>query len=217
MKIEDLYPYVLADLPGCPDETLRQAFVMTAIDFCQKTHAWNEIADAVQLVDGVSDYDIDYHSGAIAETVLGVWCGNQELVPKTISELNDELPDWETAVSTRPLYYNSPADWGSIRVFPRPSGLADLLPRPTITLRGVFIPRMTATDLPNFMADRFLDCITAGVRGRLMMQPRKTWTDAQLGAYFKGQYEELRTDARITVLADRVPGVTRVRPVRFGG
>lgn len=217
MKIEDLYPYVVPDLPGCPDETLRQAFVLTAIDFCQKTLVWNEIADAVQLVDGVSDYDIDYPSGAIAQTVTGVWCGEMELIPKSISELNDEIPNWRAATSNRPRYYNSPADWGSIRVYPIPSGIAEATPRPTITLRGTFLPKLSATELPNFMAERFLDCLTSGVKGRLMLQPRQTWTDAQLGAYHKGQYEELRTDARITVLADRVPGVTRVRPVRFGG
>lgn len=217
MKIEDFYPYVLPELPDCPDETLRQAVVRTAIDFFRHTHAWSEIADAVRLEEGVSEYDIDYPSGAIAETVGGVWCGTQELIPKTISELNDALPGWQTARSNRPVFYNATGDWGTIRLYPTPHGVSSMSPAPTLTLRGVFIPRLNATDLPNWMGDRFLDCIEAGVKGRLMMQPNQKWSQPQLGAAHHANYLELRADARITVLAERVPGVTRVRPVAFGG
>ena len=217
MKIEDLYHFVLPDMPGCPDEELRKAFVLTAIDFARETQSWNEIADAVRLSDGEANYDIDYPSGAQAETVTEVWSGAYELHPITMSALPDHLPDWQTATAIRPLYYNAPADWGSIRVFPTPANQTALPSPVTITLRGVFLPKITATDLPNYMADRYLDCILHGVKSRLMLQPRKTWTDAQLSIVHATQYERLRNDVRIAVLSDRVPGVTCVRPVRFGG
>lgn len=213
MNIEDLYPYVLPEVPDCPDETIRHAVVFTAIDFCQKTHAWNEIADAVTLTDGEPNYDIDYPSGAIAETVLEVWCGGRQLRPISMSELGTYLPDWQTATANEPIFYNAPADWGSIRVYPTPAESRGA----TITLRGVFIPKLTATALPNFLADRFLDCLLSGVKGRLMLQPRQKWSDPQLGAAHNQRYLELRADARITVLSERVPGITRVRPVAFGG
>lgn len=217
MNIEDLYPFVLPELPDCPDATLRQAFVLTLLDFCQRTHAWNEIADAVRLVDGVAEYDIDYPSGATPETVSEVWCGPQELRPATMSRLSDELPDWQTATSTRPVYYNATGDWGAIQVYPKPAGVSQLATPPTLRLRGVFLPRLDTTTIPDFIAQRWLECITAGVKSRLMLQPSKVWSNEKLGAYHKGQYEELRGEARIVVLSERVPGTTTVRPVRFGG
>ena len=217
MKIDELYPYVLAELPDCPDEMLRQSFAFTAMDLCRQTHIWNEIADAAILVDGIADYDIDYPSGTIAETVTSVWCGPREMRAKTMSAMNDVLPDWQTATSTHPIYYNSTADWGSISVYPTPRGLAQLGIKPSITLRGVFIPKATATDLPNFLTDRYLECLCAGVKGRLMLQPNQKWSNPQIGAFYKGEYERMRGDVRVFVLAERVPGVTRVRPIRFGG
>lgn len=217
MNLEDLYPFVLPDLPDCPDETLRQAFVLTLLDFCQTTHAWNEIADAARLSDGVATYDIDYPSGALAHTVSAVWCGAIELHPASMSRISDVLPDWQTAKSNEPRYYNATGDWGSITVYPTPWRPNDLVQLPSITLRGVFIPRLTATTIPDFIAQRWLECICSGVKSRLMLQRNQKWSDEKLGAYHKGQYEELRTDARITVLAERVPGITTVRPVRFGG
>lgn len=213
MNIEDLYPYLLPEVPDCPDETLRHAVVLTAIDFCKETQAWNEIADAVTLVDGTADYDIDYPTGSVAATVLGVWCDGKEMRPATQSVLDDNMPDWRTATSNRPIYYNAPADWGSIRVYPTPAESRGA----TLTLRGVFIPKLSATALPNFMAEQFLDCLLAGTKSRLMLQPRQKWTDAQLAMAHKQTYLELRADARITVLSERVPGITRVRPVAFGG
>lgn len=217
MKIEDLYHYVLPELPDCPDEMLRQAFAFTAIDFCRYTKVWNEIADAVRLIDNTSEYDIDYPSGALAETVDSVWCGPTEMRSVTMSAINDVMPDWQTARSTEPRYYNATGDWGTIRVYPTPGRVSELDSVPTITLRGVFIPKATATDLPNFLTDRYLECLTSGVKSRLMLQPKQKWSDAQLGAYYQGRYNELRGDVLNVVLSDRVPGVTRVRPVRFGG
>lgn len=212
MNIEDFYRFVLPELPDCSDQQVGAKLVSKALDFCRETKLWNEIADAVRLVDGVSTYDIDYPSGARALTVTEVWCGNRRLTALPVSQLDVMLPDWQTVTSSEPTYYNAPADWGSITVYPTPMGATA-----SIRLRGVFIPKLNATVLPNFLFDYYQDALEAGVKGDLMLMPNQRWSNPELGQFYKAEYEKARTNARIDGMADRVPGITRVRPARFGG
>lgn len=211
MNIEDLYPYITPELPDCPSEMLRQALVQTAIDLCKETLVWNEIADAVKLSDGLDEYDIDYPSGARPLTAPTVWLGPHQLVAISMEQLSVYLPDWQTSRSNEPRFYNISTDFDVIKVFPRP-----LNPTGSLRMKGAFIPRLNAVVLPDFLADYYLDAITAGAKARLMLKPNQKWTSEQTGAFYQGEYLRLRTDARIDAIANRVPGITQVKPVRFG-
>lgn len=211
MKIEDFYRYVVVECPGAPDELLRQAIVQTAKDFCSRTHAWNEIQDPIDLVSDEADYDLEFQAGASPITVDKLWCGGRQLTAVTMAQIGNTLPDWRTATSTAPLYFNMANSLLSVRVFPTPKD-----PTEQLVLQVVFEPTLAATTLPDFLLDGHSELIATGAKGRLMLMHNKQWSNAPIGAAYRDAFDNGVVDERIKILHDRVPGTIRVQPRRFG-
>lgn len=52
----DLYPMMVPELPGCPENFILQALKKTFRKFCQDSNAWREQLASINLKDGVLDY-----------------------------------------------------------------------------------------------------------------------------------------------------------------
>jgi len=212
MKLEALFPYILPDVPGAPDVTVKQALINSAIEFCTLTHVWDEIQDPLPLVDGQADYDVDSPNGGRVLTVKNVWALNRELRPVTMNELVQLIPNWQEATGSMPAYYNTPGDLGSITVYPIPVGANGA----TITIRAVYTPSLNAVLLPDPLINRYLEPLMSGAKARLMLTPGKGWSNPQLGAYHQQQFDDGVLKAKIDVLHDKTQGSLRVKPLRFG-
>lgn len=202
MKIADLTQYIAGDVPGCPESTIRRALLAAAIEFCRETLAWDEIQDPITLGTNTPTYDIESPSGARVVAIKQLSGPFGDLRPKTMAEIAQLLPDWQTAKSGLPAYYNSAVDLASIRVFPtpyQPNG-AQLTPR------VAYAPTLAATTLPDTFVEERLDALLDGARARLMVQPQKAWSNPQLAGYHKDLFEAAKVDTRIELLHDRTPG-----------
>lgn len=211
MKLEALLPYLLPDLPGVPDITALQALRLTAIEFCEKTHTWNETLDPIPLEDGVNEYELDVEQGSRINTVMSVWLKDRPLDPKTTDELGMILPDWQTSKSSRPSYYNAAADIGVLQVYPIP-----LEPTESIRVRVSYVPTLAATTVPDIVVNRYLDELIHGAKHRLMVAPEKSWSNEGLAVYHRTKFDEGVQSAKIDVLHNYVQGSIRAKPVRFG-
>lgn len=211
MKIEALFPYILPDVPGAPDVTVKQALLHSAIEFCVETHAWNEISDPVVLVDGQRDYDIDAPNGARVVTLKNVWAANRELIAVSMSQLQDKMPNWQDATGSQPNYFNIPADLSVVRVYPIPTVSNGAL----LTFRAVYAPTIASVLLPDDLITRYLEPIISGAKHRLMLAPGKGWSNPQLAVYHRSRFEDGMVKAKIDVIHDKAQGSIRVRPVRF--
>jgi len=212
MKPEDFFPFVLIEVIGCLDPLLRSAIVLMAVDFCARSHAWVEFSDPIALMDRVKDYDLDAPTGAYAQTVRDVWIGSRRMRPITMSELQGVMPDWPTAQSNEPIFYNLAAQRGVLSVYPTPINLTGQ----TLLCRTVFVPTMTATTLPDFLGQDQLEVIAAGAKARLMAIPNVAWSNQLQAALNKTLFENGVIDARIEEAHDRVPGSITVAPRAFG-
>lgn len=212
MKIEALLPYLLPDVPGAPDITARQALLLTAIEFCVKTHAWEEIQDPIPLEDGVNEYEIDLDPGVRVAAVKSVWMQDRQLTPKTMEEISLLIPNWQAAQSSIPMFYSAPADLDYIRVYPIPLQPGD----GKLTIRAAFAPTLQGSSIPDSIVNRYLEVLIAGAKARLMAAPGKSWSNPQLAAYHQQKFDEGVNSARIDVMHDKVQGSVRVKPVRFG-
>lgn len=211
MKVDDLLQHIRLELPGVMDLIISQAIVNTAMDFCTRTLVWDEVQDPILLVDNISQYDMDAPSGARVLTIGKVWMATHELRAITLHELPQYLPAWQSATDPVPRFYNAAHDWRAITVYPTPLGANGAL----LTLRAQYAPKVTATTLPDFLPERFLDALLSGARARLMSQAGVPWENQPLAAYHKGLYEGAIVDARITQIHDRVPSGLTVQPRRF--
>lgn len=212
MQIEDLFSYILSEVPGVPDPVAIQAIRHSCIEFCVETHAWEEIQDPIQLIDGVSLYDIDVPAGARVVTVKSVWLGSRELRPVTMIELQTLIPNWQTSEGSVPSYYNIPQDPSVLRVYP--------IPREStghqMSVRAVYAPTLTTSSVPDSVINRYLEPVCSGALHRMMMAPGKGWSNPQLAVYHKAQFEDGVVRAKIDALHEKAQGTIKVKPVRFG-
>lgn len=212
MLIESLFPYVLPDVPGAPDITARQAILLTAIDFCNKTEIWDEIQAPYTLVDNTRDYSLTAPTDARVMAVKSAWAYNRELRPVTMIELQQLMPNWPVLTGSQVSYYNAPTDVGTIRVYPIPLDAQGA----QMTLRVMYSPILTATTLPDFLVNQHLEALAAGAKHRLMLTPNKSWSNQKLALDQLTIYNNLVNEARIKILHDRVQGTIKVKSVRFG-
>lgn len=212
MLIADILPSLIVDVPTCPDFTAKSALVRAAIELCVHSSAWNEVQDPITLIDGVSVYDIEAPPDAAVSLIMEVSVGSNQVLPTTILQVRDLMPDWQTAVGNRPLHYAAPTGGSTVRVFPIPKDSN----RARMTLRVAYQPTLTAASLPDFLVNKHLDTLLCGARSRLFMMPKKDWSDPKLADYNKQQFDADKTDLRIVVLHGEVPSQLTVRARRFG-
>lgn len=211
MNLDDFLPHLLPDLPGCPDAIVKQQLLFAVIEFCQETHAWNEIQDPIRVRERQNEIDVDTPVGARIVAVKDVWASNRKLRPVTMPQLFELIPNWQTAEGSEPTYYNASTDYRSMRIFPIPIDVNNQ----TITLRVAYAPKMDATSIPDELAIKYWDALIGGAKARLMVIPGKAWTNAQLSAYNRGVFNDGILKAKISALHDRVEGSLSVRPHPF--
>ena len=199
MQIDDLVSFVRIETPGILDEIVVQAIAAAAGDFCTKTRVWDEILAPFALVDGQNQYPMVAPADSRVLSIGDVWAASRELTPATMGELTLVLPNWQTAQSSQPIYYNAARDWSAITVYPMPQGAQGA----TLTFRAHYAPKVTATTLPDFLADRFHDALMAGAKHRLMAQVNVPWSNPQMAAYHNGVYDLAVASARIDQLHER--------------
>ena len=212
MNIEALHTYVLPELPGAPDVLVSQALLLATIEFCVESLAWELIQDPVSVLDKQNELDVEVPRDARIVLVKDVWMANRRLLPVTMAELQERLPDWQTATGSDPAYYNASIDWKTIRIFPSPLNAN----RAKLTMRVALAPELAAKTIPDELGIKYLDALCSGAKARLMLMPDKAWSNAQVGMYHRRIFDDGVTKAKVESFLDRVQGQTAVRPVAYG-
>jgi hypothetical protein len=208
MKISDFLPNIMGDLPSCPDETARIAVVRALQRLCERSKAWAAWVDPILLQDGNPTYDIDPPQGALTLFVREVWCGGRQLTGQDQTYLERTFEPGATAQA--PLFFNTGARQ-TVTVYPTPDAPTD-----SLRVKAVFQPVLAATSIPDDIALYHGALLEAGAKGALMLQPKKPWSDPQLGAYWTGIFNTGVEAASIDTEHGNVPASTFVRPRAFG-
>ena len=212
MTLDEFYPYILAEVQGCPNPLININLVAASIEFCTKSLAWTGLTAAIPLVNAQPDYVITAPADARALMATKVWVDGSRMDPVTDDNLAAKLPNWQTATGSTPAYFNSAITRGSVRVYPTP----DNVTTQALTIRAAFIPTPTATTLPDFLGQYHMESIASGVKSRLLAMPNLAWSNPALGVYHKGLFDAAIIDARINELHDRTQGSITAAPRRFG-
>lgn len=168
--------------PGVPDPTAHTAIRNACIEFCERTRLWKyeddydvteaECNDGIFTPDGTDLYDI--------ETVL---FDGEKLEPKSTIDLDWLEKGWRTGDlgSGRPRYYTQ-IDQDTLRIVPAYAGHLYLCLR--------LKPSQTATDIPDFIAQRYRELIGWGALGRILTIPGQSFSNPELGAFYAARFTE---------------------------
>lgn len=202
---------LLSDLPGCTPAYLHHQLVLAAIDFFDRSWAWIFQQTSIPVVAGTPSYAWTPPANTGVTHALHAWLGNSVLTPKTRNEL--------TA-----LYGAYLKKTGASAYFIRdvPSKIT-LIPNPTsdaanpdgITGTLALVPLLSAPSMDAELADYYFDEIGMGAKARLLVQPRKPWTDVARGAAMREEFEQAAARAKVNVIKSYSSARTRVRAQFF--
>jgi hypothetical protein len=191
IPVTDFYDYIIIDIPGIALTLAEQEIMNAAIDFFVDSKVWTEELVPIDIVSGTHSYGIapaDPSGSRVVDIMSAFIVGSTgELDPATKAFLDAQFQDWKTTGTGVPKYYFSDVDRQTIRLVKTPSdsqtgGLEVLVS---------LAPKRTATSIPDFILERWIDAITHRAKWRLFQMRKKPWSDPNLALFHNMQYESM--------------------------
>jgi len=178
---EALLPEILPMVDGCPDTLVENTIRSAAIDFCERTGAYQTELDPVTTVANIYEYDLEAPSGTIVHKVMWATYEGKDLEPISTTLLEQRKPKWrETGYAGDPEYYVQQS-----------KSVFWLVPVPNATavsstiIRAQLKPSHSSTTCDEQIMDEYRDAVVNGTLFRLLRMPGKAWSDLQ-GAQLYG-------------------------------
>lgn len=205
-QYSDLLPEVLTKLPADPsDPVTENAIKRAVIEFCAKSWVWRYLPDPLDLIAGEAVYDLEPPQGAVVANVLKVMVDGEPLENRSIEWLDENVKNWRKDTGF-PRFFTA-VDTAQVILAVVPS--VNIASGISMTL--AVNPDDRSSDFPSWIATKYLDEIVAGAVSRLMLIPKKDWSDANLGADYRKQFHTGISTARESVISSfgRAPARSR--------
>jgi len=211
---DQFYAFIRADVPGCPSPRMKQALLLTAIDFCDLSEVWRFNIPAQDMTSGQSIYPLTAETDARVSRPQRVLLNKTECNGVSEQYLDARFTDWEKLPDTK-----------EPRVFiSRKPGEIEFVQTPNFThtlgleITTVQVPAITALTLPDLLYTDYLTAITDGVLARLKRASRKdSWFDSRAALTHQGEYLKKRQGAFGKTLGGNVRMSDIVAPRSFVG
>jgi hypothetical protein len=176
----DLKPYIIANVPGAPENMVRLQIIQAFREFCMDTEVWTEkvVMDAVK---DQSDYNITLTNDASIQRILYV------KAKTSASQSFDDL--WAIDVSR---YYLN--DDGNTVSFYNNKELSTSVTS-GVEFKFALRPLDTTTSLSGDLIDRYGDGIISLATYKLMVTPGTPYFNPDLAQFHYNQYRNTRSVA----------------------
>lgn len=178
------YDDTLPWLPGCPQAMALDAIRKAAIEFCERSWAWIYNPAAQNVVADQISYPFVPPSNAVVAKVLYVWYDGDPICPRSPDQLDDLYQNWRTFKGTP--QYHTQEDERNLLLVPVPS--ASLTGG--LEMRVCLKPKFDAADIESRMYEEYRDAIASGALYRLMLSPKKPYSDAAMAAVHKDMFDD---------------------------
>jgi hypothetical protein len=174
----DFYDYLLPDVPGCPFVAANHALRNSAILFCEQSLAWVYEHPDIAVVNDVDEYPYVPPAGALVHAVTYAEFNDKE-IDASVKQEDMRIWNWRNQTGS-PQY-----------VLSGPTALT-LVPKPdvegTLKLIVALKPDNDATGIDDGIFQEYHGAIVHGALARLMLSPRKPYTNAELAAYHMKEF-----------------------------
>lgn len=196
MKWSAFYDYVLPELPGINHDLVDIYLRRAAIEFCEETSVYVADHDPISLIKGISEYDLEppeLETDIVA--IKKAWVGVAAIDYVSQDTLNQRTVYWPGEEAPRPVAFTQQTQT-SIIVYPKPTESL----RNGLKMKVVLRPKLTATQLTDWVATKYIQEITDGAKAMLMAMPNKPWTQPDGAAIYRAQFEAGKTRATIEAI-----------------
>jgi hypothetical protein len=186
--LSNFYPYVLPEVPGCPEMTVDLALKSSIIEFCEKSLILQRDHDPLTVVAGVVDYDFEPPTGSLVVKIMKAWYKSKELKPVAPDEV-DKAELYNRSFSGADTNQQEPQyilqkDERTFSLYPVP----DTNAANALTMRVAYKPTRVATAFEDVLFEDYAEVIAHGAKARLFMSPGKTYTNPQLAVAAMDQF-----------------------------
>jgi hypothetical protein len=172
------YDFVVPDVPGCPFAAIDVALRQAAIDFCSQSLAWKATHPDITVVPGTASYNFAPPAQAVVHAVTYAEFEGSEIDCHT-GESGIQIYNWRNQTGT-PEYVLGGAT--ALQLVPTPDVAG------TLKIEVALKPDPTATGIDDSIFNEYRDAIVHGALGRLMLSPKKPYSNAQLATYHQQQF-----------------------------
>ena len=196
MKWSGFYDFVLPELNGVPTDLVDIYLRRAAIEFCEETSVYVSDHDPVSLIKGIAEYDLE--PPELETDIVSVkkaWVGDTPIDYLSQDTLNQRMSYWPSDEAARPTAFTQQTQT-SILVYPKPTESL----RNGLKMKVVLRPSLTATQLTDWMATKYIQEITDGAKAMLMGMENKPWSSPNGEGKYRAQFEAGKTRATIEAL-----------------
>jgi hypothetical protein len=205
MLYSDLTSETLPEVPGCPDMTIERAVRDAVIEFCDTTLCYSVDQDPVSVYAGLSEVDLELPRGTRLVQVIRAQLGRQPMGRKSRDDLFATNAAWQTMTGQPSVI--TYASETSVRIVPAAS---DALTE-QLYIRFAVTPTRASTAVADSIGEQYFKEFTNGAKAALLRMPGQPWSNPQLSAAYRAQFERDMREARLTVSQDSVSGTKRFR------
>jgi hypothetical protein len=168
-------------------------------------------ASVVKLV---SEYPMTVPSGTAFAKGLACWLNDNPIDPMSPDDLDNEFNNtsfgwvgvnWRTDVRLPSRWYTT--DDGTFNIVLAPNAAGN------VRILAALKPSRTSTNFPEWIFERYIETIADGALWRLMIVPKKPYSDKDLAAFHKGKFDGLVGEARARTARGTTRGPLRSHTV----
>lgn len=194
--LDQFYPYILPEVPGCSEPLADQRILSACIEFCKKSHYWEYTHPAINLVADQPTYALTLPANSQLVTVIDpIYYNGQKIEQRTKEWLDQYKGSWQTSQGMTPYCFMMPLI-NVIRPVPYPDAA---LVGGIEEIKLVLKPDPAATTVEDFLFDEFFENIADGAKHKLMSMPGKEWSNPELSLFYKTLFDDAIIAARTKV------------------
>ena len=176
--------YIRPEVAGCLDVRIELEVLRVLRNLCERSKIWKDDIEATVSAADIYDIDIDIATtNAALVSVEYVAIDGIEIDPATEAELSASNPMWR-ADKGQPTKFITNLGASTLRLYPTPTTSSDV--EYGITLK----PGLATTEVPDFIADQYLETIIDGTLARLLGMNEMPWTNHAEAERRRKDYEK---------------------------
>lgn len=186
---EEFYPWVLPEVPGCPEIAATQAIRDAVINFCELSLSHQADHDPVTAIARTADYDLETPvTGTRIVKIMKAWFKGQELQPAGPDQIvepslyNQRIGGYTTSYSQPRAFTQKDANTFSLLPIP------DQTLASAITMRVALAPLRTSTQCEDFLFEQWVEPIASGAVAKLQLSSGKPYSNPQAAAINQARF-----------------------------
>lgn len=187
-------------VPNAPVPLITHAVKKSAILFCKKSKAYRWTADVVPVVAGVPTVQLDIPSHTFIHQVMSIQSKDDVIRATSPQLMDNDDPGWRAKTGKFPTHYyqNGPDELRMIYT-PQKTDVWSLQVNVALELK------QTATELDDYLVDRYYDTILAGAYGFLYGIPEPSVNNPNEQARYNAVFGQGVEEAMIEANRENTP------------